>query len=141
MSTYEQIPGDADPTVSGDGTTERSIICLRCPRGCEISTTLDGYGGIVEIYGNVCKLGRDYVEAEVTHPMRILPTSVRVRGGERPLVPVWTPRPIPKGRLMDLARATREIELEAPVAVGQVVISNWEGLGVDVVASGTVRKA
>ncbi len=140
MSTYEQIPGDTDHGASDEGGNERSIICLRCPRGCEISTTLDGYGGIVEIFGNVCKLGRDYVEAEIADPRRILPTSVRVRGGDRPLVPVWTPKPIPKGRLLDLARATRGIELEAPVTVGQVVIENWEDLGVDLVTSGAVRR-
>ena len=122
-------------------STERSIICLRCPRGCEISTTLDGYGGIVEIFGNVCKLGRDYAEAEITNPLRILPTSVRVRGGVRPLVPVWTPRPIPKGHLMDLARATRDIELQAPVAIGQVVIQDWQGLGIDLVTSAAVQRA
>ena len=117
------------------------IICLRCPRGCEITTSLDGYGAIVEIEGNVCRLGRQYVEQEVHNPTRILPTSVRVRNGSCPLVPVWTPRPIPKQYLRDLARSTRSVELEAPVKVGQIVISNWQGLGIDVVASGEVGRA
>ena len=118
-----------------------TIICLRCPRGCEISTTLDGYGGIVEIFGNVCKLGREYVETEIQNPRRILPTSVRVRGGKQPLVPVWTPTPIPKEKLLDLARASRTIVLDAPVEVGQVVIADWQGLGIDLVTSGDVEKA
>jgi len=115
-------------------------ICLRCPRGCEIHTVLDEKDEIMSLEGNKCKLGLEYVRQELQDPRRILPTSVRVHNGIRPLVPVWTPDPIPKGMLLELAAASRKIELEAPVRVGDIVLKNWKGLGIDLVASGEVMR-
>ncbi len=119
----------------------RTDICLRCPMGCEVRTMLGPDDEILEMNGNRCKLGVEYVEQEIKDPRRVLPTSVRVRGGIRPLVPVWTPEPMPKGRLLDLAKHTRTIEVEAPVHVGDVIVDDWEGLGVRLVASGEVPRA
>lgn len=119
---------------------EKKLICIRCPRGCEIITSLDGYGQVTQIHGNVCKLGRDYVQAELTNPLRILTTTVRVSHGRHPLVPVWTADAVPKERVMDLARALRRVTLEAPVAQGHVVLDDALGLGVQVVTSGAVER-
>ncbi len=121
-------------------TTRRTVICLRCPRGCEMTVSMDGEKPVA-FEGNSCKLGVAYATEEVTDPRRVLPTTVRVRGGVRPLVPVWTPEPVPKGLLRDLARETRRITVEAPVTVGDVVLRDWHGLGIDLVASGEVAPA
>jgi CxxC motif-containing protein len=43
--------------------------------------------------------------------------------------------------LLELAAASREIELEAPVHVGDVALKNWKGLGIDLVVSGEVPRA
>ena len=122
-------------------TQEKKFICIRCPRGCEVITSLDGYGSITEIQGNVCKLGRDYVQSEMTNPLRILTTTVRVRNGRHPLVPVWTAQPVPKERVMELARQLRTVTLDAPVSLDQVVLDDALGLGVHVIASGSVESA
>lgn len=127
-------------TKQGDYRT-RTDICLRCPQGCEVQTMLGANDEIVNITGNKCKLGKEYVEQEIKDPRRVLPTSVRVRGGVRPLVPVWTPEPMPKGLLLELAKDSRKIEVEAPVHVGDVIIENWRDTGVRLVASGEVEKA
>lgn len=95
---------------------------------------------ILEISGNKCKLGVAYVEQEIKDPRRVLPTSVRVRNGARPIVPVWTPEPMPKNLLLELAAESRSIEVEAPVHVGDVVLEDWRGLGVRLVASGEVLR-
>jgi CxxC motif-containing protein len=126
--------------VREGGTIRRTDICLRCTQGCEVETVLDDTDEILTMNGNRCKLGREYVEQEIRDPRRVLPTSVRVRGGERPLVPVWTPEPMPKGLIMELARETRAIEVEAPVHVGDVIIENWRETGVNLVASGEVAR-
>ncbi len=118
----------------------RRDICLRCPQGCEVRTLLGANDEILEIDGNRCKLGREYVEQEIRDPRRVLPTTVRVRSGERPLVPVWTPEPMPRELLLELARDSRKIEVEAPVHVGDVIVENWRDLGVRLVASGEVRR-
>lgn len=119
---------------------ERRDICLRCPRGCDVTTLVAAGGEIVSIEGNRCALGREYVEQEIRDPRRVLPTTIRVRGGERPLVPVWTPEPMPKDLLLELARETRHMEVEAPVHVGDVIVDNWRDTGVRLVASGEVAR-
>lgn len=124
----------------GDYRT-RTDICLRCPQGCEVQTMLGPDDEILNISGNKCKLGREYVEQEIRDPRRVLPTSVKVRGGVRPMVPVWTPEPIPKGLLLELAAASRRIEVDAPVHVGDVVLDDWRGLGIQLVASGEVARS
>lgn len=127
-------------TRTNENVTRRMDICLRCPRGCEIHTILNERKEILSMEGNKCKLGPEYVKQEISDPRRILPTSVKVRNGVRPLVPVWTPQPIPKAMLLELAAASREIELEAPVHIGDIAIKDWKGLGVDLIASGEVLR-
>src|SRR4030042_5014806 len=95
---------------------EKKFICVRCPRGCEIQTTIDGYE-IVHIEGNVCKLGREYVNDEITDPKRIITTTIKVKNGKSPLVPVWTDNPVHKDKIFDLMKILREIELDAPVKI------------------------
>lgn len=119
----------------------RTDICLRCPRGCEVHTVLDENDEILSMEGHKCKLGPEYVKQEITDPRRVLPTSVRVSNGVRPLAPVWTPQPIPKAMLLELAVASREVELEAPVHIGDIAIKDWKGLGIDLVVSGEVPRA
>lgn len=118
----------------------KKFICIRCPRGCEVTTTIDGYGNMTEIQGNFCKLGEDYVKNEMKDPRRTVTSTVRVLDGTKPLVPVWTENPIPKEKIMELADLLRGITLKAPVALGQVVLENVLGTGVNVIASGDVDK-
>jgi CxxC motif-containing protein len=120
--------------------SERTIICLRCPRGCEVHTTVDDANNVIAARGNICKLGKEYVRTEAADPRRVFTSTVRVRGGEKPLAAVWTPRPIPKSALLALARDARLADVPAPVHVGQVVMADWRGTGTDVVASERVRK-
>lgn len=119
----------------------RTDICLRCPMGCEVRTTLGPSDELLEMNGNRCKLGVDYVKQEIQDPRRVLPTTIRVRGGTRPLVPAWTPEPMPKPLLLDLAAYTRTIEVEAPIHVGDVLVEDWRGKGIRLVASGEVPRA
>lgn len=126
--------------VKEGDTIRRTDICLRCPQGCEVETILGENDAILSMSGNRCRLGREYVEQEIRDPRRVLPTSVTVRGGMRPLVPVWTPEPMPKAMIMELARETRSIEVEAPVHVGDVILDDWRGTGVRLVASGEVKR-
>ena len=117
----------------------KKFICIRCPQGCEISTTLDGLGNITEITGNSCKLGKEYVNAEVKDPRRILTTTVMVEGGSLPLCPVWTEQPVPKDKVIEIARQLRKIKLKSPVSINQVVLSDALGTGINVVASRNIK--
>ncbi len=114
---------------------QRKYICIRCPQGCEVTTTLDGNGAITEITGNSCKLGIDYVKAESTDPRRTLTTTVMVEGGRHPLCPVWTEKPIPKDKILKAADELRGIKLKAPVMANQIILENIAGTGINVIAS------
>lgn len=114
---------------------EKKFICIRCPEGCEVTTTLDGNGAITEITGNSCKLGIEYVKAEATDPRRTLTTTVRVEGGAHPLCPVWTEKPVPKDKVMKIAAKLRKMSIKAPVDKGQIILENALSTGVNVVAS------
>ncbi|OHD56677.1 MAG: hypothetical protein A2Y33_13230 [Spirochaetes bacterium GWF1_51_8] len=116
----------------------RDFICISCPRGCEISTVLDGKS-IVSIEGNVCALGRKYVEGELNDPRRVMTSTVAVRGGRRVLVPVWTDKPVPKDAVMKIAGELRKIVLDAPVKCGKTVIINVSGTDANIVTSGEVE--
>ncbi len=110
-------------------------ICIRCPQGCEITTTLDGYGNIKEIKGNSCKLGIEHVKTESTDPRRVLTTSVKVKNGVLPLCPVWTEKPVPKKMILQAAEEIHKISVNAPVKADQIIEENLFGLGIRVLAS------
>ncbi len=114
--------------------TTRKIICIRCPTGCEITTTLDG-ANITNIEGNTCKLGEEHVRNEIQDPRRTVTSLVRVANGQLTLCPVWTTQAIPKDKILPLLKKLKEIELVAPVITGQILVQNFEGTGADVVAS------
>lgn len=110
------------------------LICITCPVGCALDVTHDGET-ILNVDGNACKRGIDYAKQELTDPRRMVTTTVRVKGGLHPLLPVYTSAPIPKPRVFDLLREIRQVEVEAPVKMGQVILSNVVETDVNVLAS------
>jgi len=110
------------------------LICITCPTGCNLDVTHDGET-IIEVDGNTCKRGLDYAKQELTDPRRMVTTTVRVKGGLHPLLPVYTSAPIPKPRIFDLLREIRQVEIEAPVTMGHVILSNVVDTDVNVLAS------
>ena len=117
----------------------KKFICIRCPRGCEIATTLDGYS-ITHIEGNVCRLGEEYVKSEISDPRRALTSTVKVKNGKYPLAPVWSSAPIPKDKILDVMKLIREVEIEAPVEIDRKVLSDVLGTGIDILVSGFVAQ-
>jgi CxxC motif-containing protein len=118
---------------------KRRLICISCPVGCELDVTLDE-GKIVDVEGNSCKLGLDYAEQEIFDPRRMVASTVRVKNGFHPLVPVYTEKPIPKPKIFEVLAQLRDIELEAPIAVNDVVIENVLDTGINVIASRDMPK-
>lgn len=116
------------------------LICITCPMGCTLQVTHEGKT-VLSVTGEGCKRGIEYAERELSDPRRMVATTVRVRGGLHPLVPVYTASPFPKPLIFDLLAELRKIELEAPVKEGQVVLANALGTGIDVVASRDMPRA
>ncbi|MHB1295464.1 MAG: DUF1667 domain-containing protein [Anaerolineae bacterium] len=119
---------------------QREYICVTCPVGCTIGATVEG-GELLEVHGQACKRGQAFVREEITNPRRTLTTTVRVRGGTLPLVPVRSNAPLPKGQMLRAAEALRSVTLDAPVEAYQVVVADILGTGVDVVATRAIAPA
>ncbi len=99
---------------------KRRFICVTCPVGCNIDATVEGER-LFAAEGQACKRGLAFVQEELKAPKRVLTTTVRVRGGAFPLVPVRSAAPLPKGRLLEVAELLRGLVLEAPIQEHQVV--------------------
>ena len=117
--------------------TERKLTCINCPLGCNITVVMDG-GEVVSVEGNTCKRGEEYARAECTSPRRTVTGLVRVDGRREPLS-VKTAQPIPKELVLDCAALLRRTVVAAPVAIGDAVISDVLGTGVDVVATKVIK--
>jgi CxxC motif-containing protein len=109
------------------------ILCITCPKGCTLEVSREGET-IVSIKPG-CKRGHEYARRELVDPRRMVASTVKVRDGFHPLLPVYTSAPFPKGQIRDLLAALRAIEVSAPVSMGAVVAENILGSGVDIIAS------
>ena len=114
--------------------TTRELTCIGCPLGCSITVTMNGTD-VVSVTGNTCPRGDAYARKEVTNPTRIVTSTVRVQGGVSPMVNVKTASDIPKAKIFECANALKNVAVTAPVKIGDVVLSNVAGTGVDVVAA------
>jgi CxxC motif-containing protein len=102
--------------------------------GCAIDAIVED-GELREISGQACKRGLAFVREELTAPKRMLTTTVRVKGGVLPLVPVRSSAALPKELLLPVVALLRQVTLEAPVREHQVVLANVFGTGIDIIAS------
>jgi len=113
---------------------QKNLTCIGCPLGCRITVELEN-GEVVSVTGNTCKRGDDYARKEVISPARIVTSTVKVRGGNVPAVSVKTKSDIPKDKIFDCVKALKEVVVQAPVAIGDVILENVAGTGVDIVAT------
>lgn len=116
---------------------KREFVCIRCPLGCNITVETDG-DEIKSVIGNTCPRGADYVTKELKDPRRIVTSLVRVIGGELPVVSVKTESDIPKGQILKCVEALKKIEVRAPIHIGDVILEDVCGCGVNVVATAEV---
>lgn len=113
---------------------KHSFVCINCPLSCSLELTEED-GEVLEVTGNDCKVGARYAEEEFKDPRRVVTTTVPVREGILPLLPVRTEKAIPKRLVEDAVRALAGVVVEAPVRRGQVVYQDIMDTGVDVIAS------
>ena len=102
---------------------KRNLTCIGCPMGCALLVEMDGKE-IISVTGNTCKKGAEYA----------------VKEGSMPVVSVKTAQDIPKGKIFDCVETLRDVCVEAPVQIGDVILENVAGTGVDIVATGNVKQ-
>ena len=113
---------------------KKKIICVECPKGCVLSIDLQN-DEVKDIIGNECPKGQDYAVSEIKNPMRILTTSVLTQGLLLKMVPVRTDKPIPKNKLSVAINEVKKIRLCNPVTSGDVIVKNFLGLDVNLIAT------
>ena len=118
----------------------RELICIGCPLGCPLTVTVEN-NEVTSVTGNTCPRGDAYARKEVTNPTRIVTSTVRVSGGVSPMVSCKTASDIPKEKIFAGTESLKEVCVKAPVAIGDVVLANAAGTGVDVVATKNIEKA
>ena len=94
----------------------RTLTCISCPLGCDLEAEV--VGDTVTVTGNRCDKGVAYAKAEILNPQRVVTSNILVEGGICPLVSVKT---------------------SAPIRIGQILIRNLLGTGIDVIATREVE--
>ncbi|MBS3873428.1 MAG: DUF1667 domain-containing protein [Dethiobacter sp.] len=119
---------------------KRAVRCIVCPLSCLGEVTIEK-GEITIIKNMTCRRGELYAREEVVAPRRMLTTTVRIIGGELPLLPVVSEGVLPKDKVLACARHLADIVVHAPIKEGDVVCRDILGLGVNIVASRSMAGA
>ncbi len=110
----------------------KNMICIGCPMGCDLTVEIDN-GKAVSVVGNGCAVGKRYAETEVSCPTRMVTSTAKTADGIP--VPVKTRTPVPKDKIFDVLAAIKSATVTLPIAVGDVVVENAAGTGVEIVAT------
>ena len=113
---------------------KQELICIGCPMGCQLTAEVEN-GVVTQVSGNTCKRGDAYARRECVAPARTVTGTVAIEGAAAPVLPVRTDGEVPKAQVFAVAEALRTATAHAPVAIGDVVLPNVCGTGVNVVAT------
>ena len=118
----------------------REVICIICPKGCHLKIEEDpGAESGYNVSGASCERGIDYGINEVTNPVRVLTSTVKVEGAGLVRCPVRTDGSVPKATIFDCMEEINNVTLHAPVKVGDVVIEDIAGTGITLIATRDVK--
>lgn len=119
---------------------KKYLTCINCPMGCALTVEMEG-DEVVSVGGNTCNRGDTYARKEMTDPTRIVTSTVRVVGGKSDMVSVKTKEDIPKGKIFECIEKLKNVQVQAPIHIGDVILANAAGTGIDVIATRNVAKA
>jgi len=121
---------------------KKKIICTNCPLGCKINLVYADADEveIIEAQGNRCKRGLEFAKQEITDPLRVVVTSVRVENGEIPMASVRSDKPVPLRLMEEIMGVIRQTKVSAPVKRGDIIIENVLNTGANIISTRTVNK-
>ena len=94
---------------------------------------------MIAAVGFRCSKGERWIRQEIESPLRTIATSVSVRNGDFICASVRTRTPVPLEKIPEVMRAIRTQVLEAPVSIGQVVLSNPAGTSTRIIVTREVK--
>lgn len=113
----------------------RELICIMCPKGCHLSVDDD-----LNVTGNTCPRGETYGKQEVKDPRRYLTSTVRLESKSYKRLPVISSGDLPKNKVSEVIKYLDNVCVKAPVKVKDVVVKDVLGLGVDILATRTIKE-
>jgi len=117
----------------------KQFTCIECPKGCRLSVAISD-GKVTEISGNKCPKGAIYARSEIENPMRSFTSSVLTQGLSLKMLSVRTDRPIPRSKIFGAMAEIKKIVVRQPVSAGDVIVENFFGLNVHLIATQTCSK-
>jgi CxxC motif-containing protein len=112
---------------------KKELVCIVCPLGCGLIVEYDDEK-VISVEGNTCPRGCKYAQEELFCPTRMVTTTVKI-DGSLGYVPVKTKIPVAKGKVPAVMNQLADVTLRAPVWIGDVVVRDVAGSGVDVVVT------
>ena len=122
----------------GSRKATQEFICIACPLGCVLTVKMRD-AEVRSVTGNRCPKGVTYARQEVAGPRRVVTTTVRLAGGRIPLLPVKTRVAVPRDAAPKVVKAASAVVATAPLRLGDVVLADVAGTGVDLVATRSVE--
>ena len=118
---------------------ERMTVCISCPLGCRLTVTWEDENDIT-VKGNKCAKGESYAQEEILAPKRVVTATVRAATGADRRLPVKTSSPLLKEHIPALLTELYRMDFKPPIKCGDVLLRNFEGTGVDLVATRSLKK-
>ncbi len=115
----------------------QELVCIVCPVGCKL--TVEKVGDEYIVKGNACKRGHDYAIEELTHPTRMITSTVKLSNSRHVRLPVHSSAPIPKDLIFEAMKVINSCTVKAPVIIEQALIKNILDTGVDICSSRTIE--
>ena len=113
----------------------KEFICIVCPKGCHLKVDDNG-----NVTWNTCRRGDKYGKQEAIDPKRTLTSTVKINSKLVRRLPVITSGDVPKNKVQEIVRYLDNVEVNAPIKVKDVIVSNVMDLGVDIVATRTIEE-
>lgn len=117
---------------------KKEMTCIICPRGCHL--TADYEGKEIAVVGNGCRRGEEYAKSELTNPVRTLTTTVKIKSKEITVLPVRTDKPIKKDEIFAAMKKIADIEVSAPIKIGDIIVPDFMDNGVNLISAKTVER-
>ena len=122
-------------------TIKKNMTCIICPMGCNLDITFDdATSTVLKVTDNGCPRGPKYAAKELTNPTRTLTSTIKVTAGTLPVVPVKSAAELPRDSLLQFMEVIRRATAPAPIRIGDVLIPDILGSGVDIIATADVEK-
>ncbi|MCL2763973.1 MAG: DUF1667 domain-containing protein [Treponema sp.] len=116
-----------------------NLTCIVCPVGCALEVN------DMSVKGNKCLRGESYALEEIRAPKRTVTATASINNIEESCslgavrrVPVKTVSPCPREKIPALLDDIYKMKIRLPVKTGDIIISNWAGEGIDIIATRTI---